>query len=115
MRLYTEEKLGSMSEEDIMSILYDRLGRDYIPEDMCPICQFIEYSDYDLCKYLEKTTGIEREEAFAEVKKYNKRRKKLYDSEYITYVCQKCNLNPVEIVCQWKDKFGTYENFKKFL
>ena len=52
---------------------------------------------------------------FAEVKQLNKRRKKLYENEYITYVCKKFELNPTEIVAEWKDKFGTYSEFKKWL
>jgi len=41
--------------------------------------------------------------------------KKLYENEYITYVCKKFNLNPTEIVTEWKEKFGTYSKFKKWL
>ena len=54
-------------------------------------------------------------EQFAEVKQFNKRRKKLYDNEYITYVCEKFNLNPIEIVKGWKKEFGSYYNFKKWI
>ena len=86
-----------------------------MPEYVCPICSFIEYSDSDLAQYLLKEYGIPRETVFEEVKKYNKRRKKLYDSEYITYVCKEHNLIPTEIVSQWKEKFGTYSNFSKYI
>lgn len=85
------------------------------PESVCPICQFIEYSEYDLANYLENKYGIDREEVFAEVKQHNRRRKKLYESEYITYVCKKYDLNPAEIVAGWKSEFGSYENLKKYL
>ena len=37
--------------------------------------QFIEYSEYDLSAYLLKEYGISRDEVFAEVKQFNKRRK----------------------------------------
>ena len=86
-----------------------------VPECVCPICQFIEYSEYDLSACLLKEYGIPRDEVFAEVKQFNKRRKKLYENEYITYVCKKFELNPTEIVAEWKDKFGTYSEFKKWL
>ena len=86
-----------------------------IPVEMCPICQFVEYSEYDLSSYLLKKYEIPREEVFAEVKKLNKRRRKLYESEYITYVCKKFDLNPSEIVSNWKKEFGTYERFKRYL
>ena len=62
-----------------------------------------------------KIHNVPRDEVFEEVKKLNRRRKKLYDSEYITYVCQKHNLNPAEIVSGWKNKFGTYASFAKFI
>ena len=58
---------------------------------------------------------VPREEAFEEVKKFNKRRKKLYENEYITYVCKQHNLNPTEIVAGWKERFGTYSGFKTWL
>ena len=114
-RDWSEEELISM-DEDVLFNNYCCDGYNYdVPECMCPICQFIEYSDYDLSAYLLKEYGISRDEVFAEVKKFNKRRKKLYENEYITYVCQKFELNPTEIVAGWKEKFGTYSEFKKWL
>lgn len=113
-RDYSEKELLDMDKE----ILFTQfVSEDYysVPESMCPICQFIEYSEYDLSAYLLKTYGVSREEVFAEVKKFNKRRRKLYENEYITYVCKKFDLNPTEIVAGWKDTFGTYDNFKKSL
>ena len=58
---------------------------------------------------------VSREEVFAEVKKINKRRRKLYDSEYNMYVCKKFDLNPTEIVGTWKEKFGSYNAFERWL
>ena len=110
--IISEENLNNMEWEDLM----EYCGGDYdVPECFCPICNFIEYSEYDLSKYLLKKYGISRDEVFAEIKKYNKRRKKLYENEYITYVCKKFNLNPTEIVAEWKEKFGTYAAFKEYL
>lgn len=106
------ERTGkNMSVEDFVT----ENGYYGVPESMCPICQFIEYSEYDLSAYLLKTYGVSREEAFAEVKKFNKRRKKLYENEYITYVCKKFDLNPTEIVANWKEEFKTYNAFAKWL
>ena len=114
-RDFTEEELSAMDEY----ILFDKFITDggyyEVPECMCPICQFIEYSEYDLSKYLLKEYKVSRDEVFAEVKQFNKRRKKLYENEYITYVCKKFNLNPAEIVASWKEKFGTYSEFKRWL
>lgn len=113
-RDYSEEELLDMDEE---TLFVQFISESYysVPESMCPICQFIEYSDCDLSKYLFKTYSVSRDEVFAEVKKFNKRRKKLYDSEYITFVCKKFDLNPTEIVANWKTEFGTYSDFQKWL
>ena len=109
-----EEDLEYMECEELLVEFCSDSGYG-VPECVCPICQFIEYSEYDLSAYLLKEYGVPRDEVFAEVKALNKRRKKLYESEYITYVCKKFNLNPTEIVASWKEKFGTYSEFKKWL
>lgn len=106
---------AEMSEDTLYNDVFTDGGCYDVPEMVCPICQFIEYSEQDLSAYLLKEYGVPRDEVFAEVKKVNKRRRKLYDSEYITYVCQKHNLIPAEIVNGWKEKFGTYENFSNFI
>jgi hypothetical protein len=112
---YTEDELFAMSEDDLFHDFCSESGYYDVPECVCPICQFIEYSEYDLSAYLLKEYGISRDEVFAEVKKLNKRRRKLYENEYITYVCKKFDLNPTEIVARWKERFGTYSEFKKWL
>ena len=112
---YTEEKLKAMDDDDLLYTFIENDNYYDVPECMCPICQFIEYSEYDLSEYLLKEYGVSRDEVFAEVKQFNKRRRKLYENEYITYVCKQFNLNPTEIVAGWKEKFGTYSNFKAWL
>lgn len=113
-RDYTYEELLRMNEDELWSFCTESEYYE-VPECVCPICQFIEYSEYDLSAYLLKEYGVSRDEVFAEVKKLNKRRKKLYENEYITYVCKMYDLNPTEIVAGWKEKFGTYSNFKDWL
>ena len=111
----SEDELLEMDEDTLFDDFISDGGYYEVPECMCPICQFIEYSEYDLSAYLLKEYGVSREEVFAEVKQLNKRRKKLYENEYITYVCKKFDLNPTEIVAGWKEKFGTYSEFRKYL
>lgn len=111
----TEEELEKYSEDTLFYDYYNPEGHYEVPESMCPICQFIEYSEEDLSAYLLKQYGVPREEVFAEVKKLNKRRRKLYENEYITYVCKKFDLNPTEIVAGWKSRFNTYREFEKWL
>lgn len=79
------------------------------------ICQFIEYSQYDLAKYLEKKYKVGRDEVFEKVKQFNKRRKKLYDSEYVTEVCSRFDLNPTQIVAGLKTEFTSYREFKNYI
>ena len=114
-RDFTEEELVTMDENELFEQFCSEGGYYEVPECVCPICQFIEYSEYDLSAYLLKEYGISRDEVFAEVKQLNKRRKKLYENEYITYVCKEFNLNPPEIVASWKEKFGSYNEFKQWL
>lgn len=113
--VYTEEQLNDFEDDTLFFDFYNDEGHYNVPECVCPICQFIEYSEYDLSAYLLKEYGVPRDEAFAEVKKFNKRRRKLYENEYITYVCKKFDLNPTEIVAGWKERFNTYSEFKKWL
>lgn len=116
VKTFSEEELLMYDDETLFDEFVCSADGSYeIPECMCPICQFIEYSEYDLSEYLLKKYGVSRDEAFAEVKKMNKRRRKLYENEYITYVCKQFDLNPTEIVASWKERFGTYEEFKKWL
>lgn len=113
---FSEEELLSYDDETLFEkFVCDEDGGYEIPECMCPICQFIEYSEYDLSEYLLKKYGVSRDEVFAEVKKINKRRRKLYENEYITYVCKQFDLNPTDIVASWKEQFGTYTEFKQWL
>lgn len=113
--IVVEDELITMEDEDLFNEFCSESGYYEVPECVCPICQFIEYSEYDLSAFLLKEYKVSREEAFEEVKKFNKRRKKLYENEYITYVCKKFDLNPTEIVTGWKEKFGTYSDFKSWL
>lgn len=114
LEYHTPEELDDKDDEILFDEYLTEGGYD-VPECMCPICNFIEYSEYDLSAYLLKEYGVSRDEVFAEVKKLNKRRRKLYENEYITYVCKEFDLNPTEIVAGWKEKFGTYGEFKKWL
>lgn len=113
------EENKDLSDDILMDMLLDddTLSdfRYNVPECFCPICRFIEYSNEDLAKYLEKKYKVSRNEVFEKIRQINKRCKKLYDSEYITEVCARFDLNPARIVANWKDEFGTYKNFAAFI
>lgn len=114
-RDYTEEQLKNMGEDILFDDFCSENGHYEIPECVCPICQFIEYSEHDLSNFLEKEYGVSREEVFEKVKQINRRRRKLYDGEYITEVCQRFNLNPANIVSTLKERFGTYRSFSDYI
>jgi len=86
-----------------------------ISEKNCPICQFKYYSENEMVTYLEKTRKVSKDTVFKKVKKINNRRKKLYDTEYITYVCNKFSLTDDLLLKEIKDKFGNFSTYKKFL
>lgn len=81
----------------------------------CPICQFENYSENDMAKYLEKTRKVSRADVFAKVKAINKRRKKLHNSEYITSICEQFSLNDDILLKEIKEKFGVYEKMIAFI
>ena len=108
-------KLDEMDEDELQDMAMNYDLRYYLPEKYCPICNFTSYSASDMVRYLSKTKGVTTEEVFEEIKKVNKRRKKLYDSEYVQYVCQKFSLTEKDLIEEVKIKFDTYKNFKKYI
>jgi len=108
-------KLDDMDESELEDLSMNYEFRYYLPEKYCPICNFTSYSASDMTSYLVKTKGITRDEVFAEIKKINKRRKKLYDTEYVQYVCQKFSLTEKDLIDEVKNQFNTYGMFKKFI
>ena len=112
----SEEELNNHDDDSLSDIFWSYCDNRYCaPEEFCPICQFIEYSQYDLAKYLEKKYKVSRESVFEKVKAVNKRRRKLYDSEYVTEVCSQFDLNPADVVAGLKEEFGTYHRFKTYI
>jgi len=81
----------------------------------CPVCQFKIYAEEEMAKYLELTRKISREVVFAEVKKINKRRRKLYESEYITHVCKEFSLTDDMLLKEVKDRFSDFDAYLKFI
>jgi hypothetical protein len=94
---------------------YDKDDECQLLEKFCPICQFKDYSNYEMATYLEKTRKISRDEVFAKIKAVNKRRRKLYDEEYINYVLDKNSLTDDDVINEIKEKFQVYKEYRKFL
>jgi hypothetical protein len=89
----------------------DEDGRYTVSSKYCPICQFECISNPAVVPYLVETRGITRDEVFASIKLMNKRRKKLYDNEYVKYVFDKCELTEELLLEELKNKFKTYKEF----
>jgi len=87
-----------------------------LPSTHCPICLFEVPSMPDIESYFVKEYGIPKEEVFAEVKKLNPRRKKLYPHEYNEYVMKAKDLRIEDVLNMLKAKYnGSYEEFSKYL
>lgn len=86
-----------------------------ISEKYCPICQWKEISENDFGKYLLKEYKVPRDEAFEEVKKLNKRRKKLYNGEYIMHVCNKLGLDRTKIINELSVKYPEYKKYLEYI
>ncbi len=89
--------------------------KDEFESDECPICTFKSYSNSEMSQYLQKIYKVERDVVFAEVKKINKRRRVLYNTEYIEYVFKKENLTEDMILEQLRTKFKTHKEYIKFI
>lgn len=93
------------------------LGRDTalqyeLPEINCPICNYEELSYSDIRRYFVKTSSITTDEVFQEIKKINKRRKKLYDNEYVEYVLKSKGMTADDLLLALKTQYPQYTDFK---
>lgn len=109
---YPEEQLFKMDTDELIN---EFLCVDELPEDYCPICQFIEYSNDILCTYLDKTYGLSKEDVLQELQKVDDKKTYIKDIDYICYLCNKFNTSPTEIVKSWRNNFKTYSDFRAAL
>lgn len=86
-----------------------------IPESACPICQMQIYSQSEMVKYLQKTRNVSWGEVFEQIKSVNKRRKKLYNFEYIKEVFTRYELTEDSIMDEIRTKFKNYGEYRDFL
>jgi hypothetical protein len=115
LEYHDEDLWESLQEADDITDFHDIDDFVYeLPECCCPICTFKVYSESDMKRFMKKKYGTSEEDAFAEVKALNKRRKKLYDTEYVTYVCKTENTT-VDAEFDEMQKFGVYSKFREYL
>jgi uncharacterized Zn finger protein (UPF0148 family) len=93
----------------------DGYGYGDLRSSQCPICRLEIYAENEMSRYLEKTRKITRDEVFTKVKEINKRRRKLYEAEYITYICQKFELTDDILMKEIKERFGSWDKYKQFI
>lgn len=111
--------LNSTKESELQSVISHMVEELYediryeAPEECCPICQFEEPSQSDLVSYFSKNFKPTKDEVFAEIKSLNRRRRKLYDHEYIAAVCKENDIDIYKLLPELKEKFGTYSEFRK--
>jgi hypothetical protein len=87
----------------------------YVSSECCPICQYEDMSYSDMRRYFLKTTTVTEDEVFSEIKKVNKRRKKLYDNEYVEYAMKANGTTADDILTKLKELYPNYNSFIKFL
>jgi hypothetical protein len=104
----TQEEVEEEDDEDGSSNYFD-YGE--IDEACCPICNWQTLSYSDVERYLLKTSGITTQEVFAEIKKVNSRRKKVYAEEYVKYVFERQGLTDEKFIESMKSQFKTYEDY----
>jgi len=115
------QELKDMTDEEWEDKKQDLLDdtcelRYCLPSELCPICSMQVLSLTDKIQFLIKKTGITKSEVFKEVKQRNKRRRKLYDSEYIDYVQERHpELTPETIKSEAQQNFKTYEELYSYL
>jgi hypothetical protein len=101
--------------EDIDGAAEEGVDSYELPEKFCPICQWQTPCERNIARLLLTKYKVPQAEAFEEIKKVNRRRKRLYDPEYVSYVCQKFNLNITDIIGAAKKTFPNYHSFLEAL
>lgn len=105
-----QEKLSEETRERIFEYMEWSSGYE-LPDILCPICSFKVVQTDNLIMYLNKLTSLTKAEAFKIVKEQNKRRRKLYDNEYIEQMLAMIGKTKKEIEQEILDKYDSYEEF----
>jgi len=111
-----------MDEDQFCEWLDEGVGEDFVgelryqlPSCCCPICNMETVSNDMLVDYLVKTNGITKKTVLDEIRKENKRRKKLYNYEYIAYAVGKLNTTKESMIETIKKQFKNYDEMYDFI
>lgn len=85
-----------------------------VPEENCPFCQFLHFAEGEMAQFLQARYKVDRAVVFAQVKELNKRRKKLYNHEYIDYVYRNCNTTSTQEEDYIRATFKTFTEFSEW-
>ena len=111
-RLKGQVEAIEAGDEDIIEELWgDWTEGANICELECPVCQFEAPNYGDLARYMEKKYLISREDIFKIVKQKNKRRRKLYDVEYVDIICEQKDITVDELIKKLQSEFKEYGLF----
>jgi len=97
--------------QDIVSEYF--ISNNEVEEYFCPICSFQELDLDDVKRYIIKKYNITENEIFAEIKKQNPRRRKLYIKEFIDMSCKKIGTDNIED--EIKSQFKNLSEFDSWL
>lgn len=119
MDFYQCENEHIFCMDEVIGGSIEELDNDYIGSCVsiknCPICIFQYISNTDAAEYLFKKYNISREQVLEEIKKVNKRRKKLYDFEYVKYVFTQENITEDSFLKMLKENYKDYSEYRDFL
>lgn len=85
-----------------------------VPAEHCPFCMFLNFCDRDMKSYLKKKFRVKESVVFEKVKSLNKRRRKLYDVEYVNYVYENCNTSSTVEEAFIKENFKNFDEFNTY-
>lgn len=119
------KELEEPNEEEYPTIVeYEKAYEEYqknmsycaeVSSQYCPICQFEEFSLREIKLYLQKKNPTPDEEILQDIKKFNKRRKKVYLHEEIQYILNLRKQTIVELQQEIKDIYKEYNKFREFI
>lgn len=109
----TDDEYDTFLKEFLENFDFDNTDQ---PACLCPVCNLDVIENGDAIEYATKKYGITKAEVFAVVKENNKRRRKLYDSEYFEYLKDVKNISKSDIEKEVKELFGNdYQAFYESL
>ena len=106
---------GEIEDSEDIYTEDEELDQTLVKSELCPVCRFEVTSKSDLKAYLYKEYKVSDGEVLDDIKKVNKRRRKVYDADYVNYVYKKHNLQELDILQVFRNKFGTYSKLLDYI